>query len=56
MLDVIEAGELDIAADASSAAFRAQFHAGLDEVLRNSRARATAIRAKHPAARRQNLT
>ena len=48
-LDGIEAGELEIATDERSAAYRAQFHVGLAEVLEKSRERASEIRAKHPA-------
>lgn len=47
----IEAGEVDIAADERSASARAQFHAGLEGVLRQSRERSTANRARHPARR-----
>ncbi len=48
-LDGIEAGELDIATDERSAAYRAQFHSGLEDFLGQARERATSLRAKHPA-------
>ena len=54
-LDGLEAGEVDIAADERSSAARAQFHSGLEGVLRQSRERSTANRAKYPARRRDHL-
>jgi NAD(P)-dependent dehydrogenase (short-subunit alcohol dehydrogenase family) len=48
VLDGVEAGEGDIAVDEPSALLRAQFHAGLEQALEVTRARATAIRAQFP--------
>lgn len=50
-LDGIEAGEVDIAVDERTAAARQQFHSGLEDVLRQSRERSTANRAKNPVRR-----
>ena len=48
-LDSVEAGETDIATDERSATYRAQFHSGLEDFLDQARARATSVRAEHPA-------
>ena len=47
-LDGIERGEVDIATDERCEAARKQFHFGLEDFLRQSRERSTAMRAKHP--------